>query len=165
MSVIRTFTAWYIRETIPRVKMRYLKRRQTGGFPRKRGKGGSLVVLSSISATHQISFQRFGCKLDRTRLTLVYLNKREWVEAVHYPRFTLLLQSLGSLLLGAEALGQFTPDIFLDTMGYAFVLPLAGEYFPCKGGMACVFAEIHPVRSLGRSQEYRCLCPLPDHQY
>lgn len=50
----------------------------------------------------------------------VYLHRRNWVEAMKYPYFTLLGQSLGSMWLAMEALGQLQPDIFIDTMGYAF---------------------------------------------
>lgn len=39
----------------------------------------------------------------------VYLNKRRWVEANMYPYFTLLGQSLGSIVLGLEALNQLQP--------------------------------------------------------
>jgi alpha-1,2-mannosyltransferase len=38
--------------------------------------------------------------------------------------FTLLGQSLGSMVLGFEALLKFQPDIFMDTMGYAFTYPI-----------------------------------------
>jgi alpha-1,2-mannosyltransferase len=35
----------------------------------------------------------------------------------------MLLQSLGSLVLAYEAISSFVPDVFIDTMGYAFTLP------------------------------------------
>lgn len=47
------------------------------------------------------------------------------VQATQYPRFTMLGQSLGSMVLGYEALASFVPDVFIDSMGYAFVLPMA----------------------------------------
>ena len=34
----------------------------------------------------------------------------------------MLLQSLGSLILAYEAISSFVPDVFIDTMGYAFTL-------------------------------------------
>jgi alpha-1,2-mannosyltransferase len=46
------------------------------------------------------------------------------VEAEKYPMFTLLFQSLGSMVLGFEALIKFQPDIYIDTMGYAFTYPI-----------------------------------------
>ena len=55
---------------------------------------------------------------------LVYLNNRWILEARFYPLFTLLLQSLGSLLLGLEAMIKFTPEAVIDTMGYSFIYPL-----------------------------------------
>ena len=51
-----------------------------------------------------------------------------------YPRFTLLGQSFGSILLGIEALHKCRPNVFLDTMGYAFTLPLFKYFGQCKVG-------------------------------
>lgn len=36
----------------------------------------------------------------------------------------MLGQSLGSIILGWEALASYVPDIYIDSMGYAFTLPL-----------------------------------------
>ena len=43
---------------------------------------------------------------------------------------TLLGQSLGSLIVGWEAFSLLVPDIFIDTMGYAFALGLSKILFP-----------------------------------
>lgn len=84
---------------------------------------------------------RFDIPLDPARLDFVHLRQRRWVEDAHWPRFTLLGQSLGSLILVWEALTSFAPDLYLggsvsscvarvkadyrvDTMGYAFTYPL-----------------------------------------
>jgi len=37
------------------------------------------------------------------------------------------LQSLGSLVLAYEAISSFVPDVFIDTMGYAFTLPFVSS--------------------------------------
>jgi alpha-1,2-mannosyltransferase len=58
------------------------------------------------------------------KVKFVYLHKRRYVEASMYPYFTMLGQSIGSVILGIEALLNTQPDIFIDTMGYAFTLPL-----------------------------------------
>lgn len=78
--------------------------------------------------------QIFNVTVDNTNIDFVYLNKRRWVEAECYPRFTLLCQSLGSLVLGMEALLKYQPDIYIDTMGYAFTLPLFRYIGGCKVG-------------------------------
>jgi alpha-1,2-mannosyltransferase len=39
----------------------------------------------------------------------------------------MLLQSLGSIILAYEAISSFVPDIFIDTMGYAFTLPFVNS--------------------------------------
>ena len=77
--------------------------------------------------------ERFNISLPES-VEFVFLKKRRWVEASTFPHFTLLGQSLGSLLLGWEALVNFVPDIFLDTMGYAFTLPLFKYIGGCRVG-------------------------------
>lgn len=59
----------------------------------------------------------FNIIVDPKRLEIIYLKKRSWVDASKYPRFTLLGQSLGSIVLAFEALLKFQPDVYLDTMG------------------------------------------------
>jgi len=68
--------------------------------------------------------ERFDMDIQDTNLTFKYLHRRHWVEAEYYPMFTMLGQSLGSLVLGAEALLAFVPTIYMDTMGYSFTMPL-----------------------------------------
>lgn len=77
--------------------------------------------------------ERFNITLPRP-VMFVFLKKRQWVEASPYPFFTLLGQSIGSMLLGWEALVRFNPDIYIDTMGYAFTLPLFKYIGKCHVG-------------------------------
>ncbi|XP_077296491.1 ALG11 alpha-1,2-mannosyltransferase isoform X1 [Arctopsyche grandis] len=74
----------------------------------------------------------FNIKVDIKRVHFIYLTMRGFVEASKYPYFTLLLQSLGSIVLGFEAVLKLNPDIFIDTMGYAFTLPIFKYLGPCK---------------------------------
>jgi len=67
---------------------------------------------------------RFNMQIPNTNLEFVYLHKRRYVEAQYYPHFTMLGQSLGSIVLGVEALLSHVPSIFVDTMGYSFTMPL-----------------------------------------
>ncbi|XP_061698457.1 GDP-Man:Man(3)GlcNAc(2)-PP-Dol alpha-1,2-mannosyltransferase isoform X2 [Syngnathoides biaculeatus] len=67
--------------------------------------------------------QRFDIKLPRP-VNFVFLHRRTLVEASSYPHFTLLGQSAGSMVLGWEALMAFVPDVYVDSMGYAFTLPI-----------------------------------------
>ncbi|KAG0166709.1 asparagine-linked glycosylation protein [Apophysomyces sp. BC1015] len=67
---------------------------------------------------------RFNIDLNPRKLAFVFLTKRYLVEDANYPRMTLLFQSLGSFVLGYEALANLVPDVFFDTMGYAFTYPL-----------------------------------------
>ncbi|XP_014230466.1 GDP-Man:Man(3)GlcNAc(2)-PP-Dol alpha-1,2-mannosyltransferase [Trichogramma pretiosum] len=72
----------------------------------------------------------FNIKVEN--VNFVYLFQRKWVESDMYPYFTLLGQSLGSVWLGYEALCKFQPDIYIDTMGYAFTYPLFRYIGGCK---------------------------------
>lgn len=73
---------------------------------------------------------RFNIHLNPARVAFLYLSTREWVLASKWPHFTLLGQSIGSLILGWDAFNLLVPDIFIDTMGYAFVLALCKWLFP-----------------------------------
>ncbi len=73
---------------------------------------------------------RFGITLQEYSLVFLYLSRRRFVLASTYPHFTLLGQSLGSLVLAHEAFQLLVPDIFIDTMGYAFAVALAKHLFP-----------------------------------
>ncbi|XP_060237431.1 GDP-Man:Man(3)GlcNAc(2)-PP-Dol alpha-1,2-mannosyltransferase isoform X2 [Meriones unguiculatus] len=79
------------------------------------------------------AFRRFNIKLVRP-VQFVFLRKRYLVEDSRYPHFTLLGQSLGSILLGWEALTQLVPDVYIDSMGYAFTLPLFKYVGGCRVG-------------------------------
>jgi alpha-1,2-mannosyltransferase len=76
----------------------------------------------------------FGIELPEGAVEFVRLSKREWVEKHRWPRFTILGQSLGSMLLTWEAIQLCPPHLFVDTMGYAFGYWLARLFGGCKVG-------------------------------
>ncbi|XP_054712099.1 GDP-Man:Man(3)GlcNAc(2)-PP-Dol alpha-1,2-mannosyltransferase-like [Uloborus diversus] len=57
-------------------------------------------------------------------IKFVRLKCRFLVESKYYPYFTLLMQSLGSVVLGIEAAFKHAPHIYIDTMGYSWTLPI-----------------------------------------
>ena len=67
----------------------------------------------------------FGLKLPAQNVRFIYLKTRFLVEAKCYPIFTLLGQSIGSMVLGLEALCKLQPAYYVDSMGYAFTYLLA----------------------------------------
>jgi alpha-1,2-mannosyltransferase len=67
---------------------------------------------------------RFDIELDSDRLSFIFLHHRIWIEDSTWRRFTLLGQSIGSIWLGLEAASRLLPDLYMDTMGYAFTFPL-----------------------------------------
>jgi alpha-1,2-mannosyltransferase len=68
--------------------------------------------------------ERFGIELDEERVVFIFLTKRRLVDDSFWPRFTLIGQAIGSVLLAYEAISLLVPDVFVDTMGYAFCYPL-----------------------------------------
>ncbi|KAM9328269.1 GDP-Man:Man(3)GlcNAc(2)-PP-Dol alpha-1,2-mannosyltransferase-like [Pholidichthys leucotaenia] len=77
--------------------------------------------------------RRFNIMLPRP-VHFVFLQHRLLVEPSLFPHFTLLGQSIGSIFLGWEALTEFVPDIYIDSMGYAFTLPLFRYLGSCSVG-------------------------------
>ncbi|KAG5297453.1 alpha-1,2-mannosyltransferase alg-11 [Histoplasma ohiense] len=73
---------------------------------------------------------RFNIRLYSPTIVFLYLSTRKYVLSSIYPRFTLLGQSLGSLILGYDAFTLLIPDILIDTMGYSFVLAFCHFLFP-----------------------------------
>nr|Q7ZW24.2 RecName: Full=GDP-Man:Man(3)GlcNAc(2)-PP-Dol alpha-1,2-mannosyltransferase; AltName: Full=Asparagine-linked glycosylation protein 11 homolog; AltName: Full=Glycolipid 2-alpha-mannosyltransferase [Danio rerio] len=77
--------------------------------------------------------RRFNIRLPRP-VKFVFLKHRLLVEAKLYPHFTLLGQSVGSIFLGWEALTEFVPDLYIDSMGFAFTLPVFRYLGGCQVG-------------------------------
>lgn len=77
--------------------------------------------------------EKFNIVLPR-KVEFIFLYKRSWVEAKHYPFFTLLGQSLGSMVLAQEAVNSYIPDIFIDSMGYPFSYFIFKSIAGCKVG-------------------------------
>ncbi|KAL9038320.1 MAG: hypothetical protein Q9214_005326 [Letrouitia sp. 1 TL-2023] len=73
---------------------------------------------------------RFNIHLHPPTIVFLYLYTRRYVLSTTFPRFTLLGQSLGSLILAYDAFSILIPDIFIDTMGYAFTLAFSKFLFP-----------------------------------
>jgi len=68
--------------------------------------------------------ERLAIELSPTRTKFVHLRLRFLVLDKYYPIFTLLGQSVGSIILGLEAMLKFVPDVYFETTGYAFTYPL-----------------------------------------
>ncbi|KAG6012109.1 asparagine-linked glycosylation protein [Claviceps pusilla] len=116
------------------------------------GGGGERVLWAAIRATqdqwpkakcvvytgdHEVNKEailhrvksRFNIDLHPPTVQFLYLSKRHWVLPSSWPHFTLVGQSLGSMILAWDAFSLLVPDIFIDTMGYAFSLGLCKWLF------------------------------------
>ncbi|KAI0299360.1 mannosyltransferase [Multifurca ochricompacta] len=84
----------------------------------------NVVYSGDVEATKEQIIEkvksRFDIALAPDSLHFVFLESRRLVEDRAWPRFTLLGQSLGSMYLAWEAMSKFVPDLYIDTMGYAF---------------------------------------------
>ncbi|KAA8644813.1 hypothetical protein EYZ11_009328 [Aspergillus tanneri] len=73
---------------------------------------------------------RFNIQLHAPTVVLMYLTTRRYVLSSMYPYLTLLGQSLGSLVVAYDAFTLLVPDVFIDTMGYAFAVAFCKLLFP-----------------------------------
>ncbi|KIO29283.1 glycosyltransferase family 4 protein [Tulasnella calospora MUT 4182] len=78
---------------------------------------------------------RFDIDVSPHNLEFIWLNNRKQVDAATWPRFTLIGQSIGSVVLALEAVDALVPDIYIDTMGYAFTFNLIA-------GLSRIFTRI-----------------------
>ncbi|CAG8978646.1 hypothetical protein HYALB_00009462 [Hymenoscyphus albidus] len=116
------------------------------------GGGGERVLWAAIRATqqrwpkakcivytgdHEVAKEEildrvktgFDIQLHSPTILFLYLTTRDWVLPSSWPVATLAGQSLGSLVLAWDAFSLLPPDIFVDTMGYAFALWLCKFLF------------------------------------
>ncbi|KAJ2744072.1 asparagine-linked glycosylation protein [Coemansia sp. BCRC 34301] len=73
-------------------------------------------LLRNVSA-------KFGMSISPETVYIVDLSKRWWID-YKFPRLTLVMQSIGSLVLASQAMHLFCPDVFVETVGFAFTYPL-----------------------------------------
>ena len=74
--------------------------------------------------------RKFNIILDALHIEFLYLTTRHWILPSRYRHFTLLGQSLGSLVVAYDAFSLFVPDVFVDTMGYSFTTAFCSYLFP-----------------------------------
>ncbi|KAI0856568.1 glycosyltransferase family 4 protein [Xylaria cubensis] len=117
------------------------------------GGGGERVLWAAVRATqqrwpkakivvytgdHDVSKEKMLSRVKNTfsidihppTIHFLYLSTRRWLLASTWPHATLLGQSIGSLVTGWDAFSLLVPDIFIDTVGYAFTLGLSKLLFP-----------------------------------
>lgn len=58
------------------------------------------------------------------RLEFIPLKLSPLIEAKRYPFLTLLLQNLGSVVLAIEAAYRLVPEVYIETIGFTFTLPV-----------------------------------------
>ncbi|CAN0168575.1 unnamed protein product, partial [Hapterophycus canaliculatus] len=100
----------------------------------------SADILSGVARQFEISIDP-----SALPLSFVYLRRRGLLDASLYPVLTMLAQSVASMVLAAEALLRGTPDVFVDTTGFAFSFPVAW-LAGCSVGAYVHYPTISTVR-------------------
>ena len=81
----------------------------------------SLVIYCGSTTPKETIFKlvkdRFNIDADPNRVHFVKLLTHEKMEPHHYPRFTLVMQSIANVVTCFEALTSFPCDMFIDTVG------------------------------------------------
>ena len=122
--------------------------------------------------------KRFNVDICENNIAFIFLHKRKFIEASLYPCFTLIGQSLGSVILGFEAIWKCVPgksfeasisqsminssispniDVYIDTMGYSFTYPLFRYLGGCLIGCYVHYPTISTdmlTRVMGRFSAY-----------
>ncbi|KAJ6247744.1 GDP-Man:Man(3)GlcNAc(2)-PP-Dol alpha-1,2-mannosyltransferase [Anaeramoeba flamelloides] len=68
---------------------------------------------------------RFGITIKESNLKFIRIKYGILISAKLYPRFTLIGQSLGGMLLGVVSVILYPVDLFFDSTGHAFTFPIA----------------------------------------
>jgi alpha-1,2-mannosyltransferase len=99
--------------------------------PKAVGEGTSSIAdggggMASQEEILRKAADRFAISLEayKDRIAFLPLSSRRLVSDSYWTRLTLLGQSLGSIVLAKEACEELIPDVFIDTMGYAFTYPV-----------------------------------------
>ena len=87
--------------------------------------GGELQLCANVK-------ERFDLSINPQNLKIVPLKTRFFVEASTWPRLTLIGQSLGSMIMAAEGIMRYTPDVLIDSMGYSFSVACFKWALGCK---------------------------------
>jgi glycosyltransferase involved in cell wall biosynthesis len=87
---------------------------------------------TSVDSSLEDARRRFGITIPpELDVEFVFVKRRHLLEPQRYKRFTMLGQSLGSMILAWECLRSCNPDVFIDTTGYAFTFILAKLFAGC----------------------------------
>lgn len=88
-----------------------------------------LRILLKVRALFKIDLVDDSDLIDR--IEFVPLISSPLIEARRYPYFTLLGQNIGSILIALEAACRITPEIYIETIGFTFTLPIF-KLLSCK---------------------------------
>jgi len=75
--------------------------------------------------------EQFNLDIKGNQINFIQLNLWKLTVAETYPVVRLLLQNIGAAITGFEALIKYQPDIFVETVGFGFINPIAKAFFRC----------------------------------
>ena len=141
------FVPWYRRECRSWTRQQRKSRRSVGFFYPSRCEGGEServlwAAVEAIIKKYKNDVQiiiytgdsedilrsakdRFNRHFDehQSLMTFIPLRSRFLLEAKYYRMFNVFGPSIGSMIVGFEALMRFIPDVYMDCEGYAFTYP------------------------------------------
>eukprot|EP01035_Chromulina_nebulosa_P020025 gene20025-26001_t len=77
-------------------------------------------ILANVKCKFNIDLEAYHDNINICTIKSRFLLQSKW-----YPIATLICQSIASTIVGMECLLRFSPDIYIDTTGEAFIYPLA----------------------------------------
>jgi alpha-1,2-mannosyltransferase len=75
--------------------------------------------------------EQFNLDIKENQINFIQLSLWKLTVAETYPVVRLLLQNIGAAITGFEALIKYKPDIFVETVGFGFINPIAKAFFRC----------------------------------
>ncbi|CAF4430689.1 unnamed protein product, partial [Adineta steineri] len=84
-----------------------------------------ILIQNQKKTFFQHVHQNFDINIEdyKSSITFVYLRSQFLLEEKYYKICNLWGRSIGSIIVGFEALIRFIPDIYIDSTGYAFTYP------------------------------------------
>ncbi|OUM60846.1 glycosyltransferase family 4 protein, partial [Piromyces sp. E2] len=74
---------------------------------------------------------QFNLTIPEEKINFIKLKTWKLTVAETYPVVRLLFQNIFSIITGLEALIKLRPDIFVETVGFGFINPIAKVFFRC----------------------------------
>lgn len=94
-----------------------------------------VIYCANIDATDESILENvnslFNIRIEKP-IHFIRLKYYRFLEPAKYKRFTMIGQSIGSVIVALEAIGKLVPHVYLDTVGYSFTFVVFKLIGLCK---------------------------------